>query len=56
MKRITAFILIVLALTSYGHRATAVQEDRFDLLIRNGRVVDGTGAPKRPVLRSHRAE
>ena len=45
MKRIAAFILIVVALTSYDHKATAVQESRFDLLIRNGRVVDGTGAP-----------
>ena len=44
-KRITATILMVLALTSYGHRATAAQEVSFDLLIRNGRVVDGTGAP-----------
>ena len=45
MKRIAAFIVIVVALTSYDHKATAVQESRFDLLIRNGRVVDGTGAP-----------
>jgi len=45
MRRIAAFILIVLALTSYGHTVTATQEGRFDLLIRNGRVVDGTGAP-----------
>jgi len=47
MKRNAAFILIVLALTSHGHKATAVQEGRFnfDLLIRHGRIVDGTGAP-----------
>ena len=45
MKRIAAFIVIVVALTSYDDKATAVQESRFDLLIRNGRVVDGTGAP-----------
>ncbi|GEM_PF-1619992 len=45
MKRVTAIILIVLALASYVHRPMAAQGDRFDLLIRNGRVVDGTGAP-----------
>ncbi len=45
MKRIAAFIVIVVALTSYDQKATAVQESRLDLLIRNGRVVDGTGAP-----------
>jgi len=45
MKRIAAFILIVAALTLCDHKATAVQESRFDLLIRHGRIVDGTGAP-----------
>jgi N-acyl-D-aspartate/D-glutamate deacylase len=45
MKRTAAFILVVVALTSYDHKATAVQESRFDLLIRHGRIVDGTGAP-----------
>ena len=45
MKRIATFILIVVALASSDHKATAAQEGRFDLLIRNGRVVDGTGAP-----------
>ncbi|MCI0525120.1 MAG: serine hydrolase, partial [Acidobacteria bacterium] len=36
MIRIVAIILIGLALVSYGHRATAVQDGQFDLLIRNG--------------------
>ena len=45
MKRITTFILIILALSAYGYRTPAVQQGPFDLLIRNGRVVDGTGAP-----------
>src|SRR5262245_42242239 len=47
MKRNAAFLLIVLSLISLGQKVTAVQEGRFhfDLLIRHGRIVDGTGAP-----------
>ena len=47
MKRNAAFILIVLSLISLGQKVTAVQEGQFhcDLLIRHGRIVDGTGAP-----------
>jgi N-acyl-D-aspartate/D-glutamate deacylase len=45
MKRIAAVLVIVAALTSGDQKVTEAQESRFDLLIRNGRVVDGTGAP-----------
>jgi N-acyl-D-aspartate/D-glutamate deacylase len=44
MKLITCFITIAcLALLSFF--TTSAQETHFDILIRNGRIVDGTGAP-----------
>jgi N-acyl-D-amino-acid deacylase len=43
-RRLTAFILSLLAWLAFAGTASA-QEPPFDLVIRNGRVVDGTGNP-----------
>ena len=41
----TRWLLLSLTLALFVAPLAAQQEDRFDLLIRNGRVVDGTGNP-----------
>lgn len=44
MKKIACFIVIAALMSAYLPVITA-QEASFDILIRNGRIVDGTGAP-----------
>lgn len=43
MMRALAGIVVLAAVTAFGARAASAQESEFDVLIRDGRVIDGTG-------------
>ena len=45
--RLTAYLLLVVIIFSTGGGAAAAQDSPFDLLITNGRMMDGTGNPWR---------